>query len=102
MIQSNDDALQIKELLRIRDEKVQVRLEYKNSAKNSYKFYQLTVLPPNHSIGEKNFKLVARWGRIGTDGQRQVKLEGSKEACLNNLNFLVREKTTKGYVRISG
>ncbi len=102
MIQSDDDTLQIKELLKIRDEKVQVRLEYKSSAENSYKFYQLTVLPPNHSIGEKAFRLVARWGRIGTDGQSQVKVEGSKETCLNNLDFIVREKTTKGYVRISG
>ena len=46
--------------------------------------------------------LYVNWGRIGTDGQTQLKEFDSKEACQKEFDKLVDSKRAKGYVDEGG
>lgn len=46
--------------------------------------------------------LYVNWGRIGTDGQTQLKALGSPEACQQEYEKLVASKRKKGYVDEGG
>ena len=43
-----------------------------------------------------------RWGRVGTDGQRQTKRFASAQRAKTEAEKLVRQKLAKGYVEIGG
>lgn len=45
-------------------------------------------------------KITVRFGRIGTDGQTQIKAQASEAAALAAIEKLVREKTGKGYQEV--
>jgi superfamily I DNA and/or RNA helicase/predicted DNA-binding WGR domain protein len=49
-------------------------------------------------IGQVNEVLNIRYGRIGTDGQSQVKSFSDPERASREMEKLIREKTRKGYV----
>lgn len=58
---------------------------------SSHKFWQ---------IGPQGRELHVAWGRIGTQGQAQIKCFDSEAQALAALAKLVKEKTGKGYVRV--
>lgn len=91
-----DNISEIKELLKLTEENLKVRLELTDRSKNSDKFYELKIVP----YGKILFKLVASWGRIGKNGQTQMKVSGDRALCLSRLNHLIVSKSKKGYVRV--
>jgi predicted DNA-binding WGR domain protein len=58
----------------------------------SKKFWEIDSAGPNVTV---------RFGRIGTDGQIQVKAQGSPAAALSAIEKLIREKTGKGYTEVT-
>ncbi len=45
--------------------------------------------------------VTVRFGRIGTDGQTQIKAQVSEAAALSAIEKLIREKTGKGYTEVT-
>lgn len=63
------------------------RLEYHDGV--SHKFWE---------ISRKGSKVTKSWGRVGTDGQQQVKDLGSSEKAKTFVEKAIAEKLSKGYV----
>lgn len=65
------------------------RFEFKND--KSSKFWE---------IAQKDSKLLLRWGKIGTDGQRKEKAFASPEKAVRELEKQVRAKLKKDYLEV--
>ena len=49
-------------------------------------------------IGVSGNEVTVRFGRIGTDGQTQVKTQANAEAAVKHAEKLIEAKTAKGYL----
>jgi len=65
------------------------RLEFINSASNSFKFYEITTTPDN--------QVTTHWGRIGSIGQTKTYTYASKWAAQEKSLSLANNKLRKGY-----
>lgn len=67
-------------------------LEYENAAKNSHKFWEISLLQ-----NADEWAVYTRWGRIGANGQGNF-TKGLKEvACRSMIITGLNEKLRKGY-----
>jgi predicted DNA-binding WGR domain protein len=62
-----------------------------NTNDNHYKFWNATMRDGGSLV-------VVRWGRIGTNGQGQVKMFRSNGAALQFVAKKINEKRNRGYV----
>ncbi len=79
---------------------MQVRLE--NRSDGHRKFYELAIQLSAQTDSQEEYETRATWGRIGNEGQSQVKCRGSWMRCRQTLDELLREKQGHGYAVVSG
>lgn len=73
--------------------------EYKNLAKNSNKFWEISevITAYNSNETDPHFIVHLRWGRIGTRGQEQVKKFQIKKDAEEYRSNKILEKVKEGY-----
>ena len=71
-----------------------MRLEYKNQAKNAFKFWEIKI--------EAKKKVITKYGRIGIKNPAKTENEfSSGETAKKYAEKKIREKMNKGYVEIN-
>ncbi len=71
-------------------------LEYEEPLANSHKFYRITI---EDRAG--TFVTMVNWGRIGTEGQKQIKYAGTSPTRAQlEADKMYNEKVRKGYVDV--
>lgn len=80
------------------------RFEYRNRAKNSYKFWEVeaTIVNPT-GVGQRMHVIVrTHWGRIGGgSGQSKEYIYNSDKDAHDFIDSKIKEKLTKGYHEVS-
>jgi len=71
-----------------------------NTNANHNKFYEMSIMPPGpgpDKLSTRQWELVMKWGRIGTNGQRNTSTFSTEERAKSFLKTKQNEKIAKGY-----
>jgi predicted DNA-binding WGR domain protein len=72
-------------------------LEYHNSAKNSHKFWRISVAHDNVGETDECWSVTAFWGRIGSRGQKKSWAFDTEKQARKNANERIRLQRRQGY-----
>ena len=80
-------------------ENKRVYMEYNDEDANSHKFYEINLMLKNMDY-RNDAQIFVTWGRIGSEGQEQMKYEGTYNTAVDLFDKIVDQKEAKGYVMI--